>query len=67
MQTEYWCENILESQLDQADGKVTSYTLSCSRALLVNLTLTCVYEKITRLVLYPKVHCCVYKNLLLDY
>lgn len=67
MQTEYWCENVLESQLDQADGKVASSTLSCSRVLLVSLTLTYVYEKFTRIVLYPKVRCCVHKNPSLDY
>jgi hypothetical protein len=67
MQTEYRCKNIVESQLDQADGKITDYTLSCSRVLLENVTLTYVFEEFTRIVLNPKFHYCVYKNPLLDY
>jgi hypothetical protein len=60
MQTEYRCENIVESQLDQAYEKITYYTLMCSSVLLENLTLTYVFETFTRIVFNPKVHYCVY-------
>jgi hypothetical protein len=66
MQTEYWCENMLESQLDHAEGKISNYSRSCSRVLFENLTLTYVFETITRIVLNTEDHYCVHKKPLFD-